>query len=110
MMITKYPAYKYEIRDDDTDECIARAMVFEYDGSYIDYIEVSQGHQGKGYGSQMLQHLIKEYRNVRLYLIVMSYGTERLDNEALEAWYSRYGFVRCGCGKHMERLPGKVTL
>lgn len=106
-MITRYPGYSYEIHDDDTDESIARAMVIEYDdGCFIDSIAVSEEHQGKGYGTQLLQLLIKEYSNVRLYLLVDSYGSERLDNEALEAWYSRYGFMRCG--KYMERLP-KIT-
>lgn len=109
-MITRYPGYSYEIHDDKTDECIARTMVIEYDEGecFIDSIAVSQKYQGKGYGSQMLQLLIKEYSNVRLYLLVDSYGSERLDNKALEAWYSRYGFMRCE--KYMERLPTEVTV
>lgn len=107
-MITRYPGYSYEIHDDDTGESIARAMVIEYgDGCFIDSIAVSQEHQGKGYGSQLLQLLIKEYSNVRLYLLVGSYDTHRLDDIELEAWYSRYGFMRCG--KYMERLPTEVT-
>ena len=103
-MLVRYPGYSYEIHDSDTGECMARAMVIEYDdGCFIDSLAVNREYQGEGYGSQLLRELIEEYNKVRLYLLVDPYGSERLDNEALTAWYYRYGFVRAG--KYMERLP-----
>lgn len=52
-------------------------MVIEYDdGCFIDSLVVGREHQGQGYGSQLLRILTKEYSNVRLYLLVESYGSD----------------------------------
>lgn len=103
-MLNKFPGYSLEIHDDETDECIARAMVIEYDdGYFVDSFAVNVSYQGKGYGSQLLMLIIEEYSDVRLYLQAESYGSQRLNDQSLKAWYSRYGFVQNGV--YMERLP-----
>lgn len=49
--------------------------------------------------------LVKEYGSVTLVLKVDAYGTERLDNHALEAWYTRLGFQWDERHEYMKRLP-----
>lgn len=106
-MFVRYPSHAYELEDDETGECIARGIVVEYSDSecFIDSVAVTPEYQGQGYGSQILQLILREYRTVKLYLAVESYGTERLDNQALEAWYSKYGFEWDETKKYMVRLP-----
>jgi ribosomal protein S18 acetylase RimI-like enzyme len=106
-MFVRYPTYTYELHDDVTDANLARAIVVEYgEGDYfIESIAVPPKFQGLGHGREMMGLLVKEHGSVTLTLKVNAYGSKRLDDQALEAWYGRLGFVWDDDHEYMVRYP-----
>lgn len=109
-MLVRYPTFTYELHHDVTDACLARAIVVEYgdDEFFIESVAVTEAFQGRGHGREIMGHLIREYGSVTLVLKVNAYGTERLDNSALEAWYKRLGFEWDEGHEYMRRPPNKL--
>lgn len=62
----------------------------------ITRINVPLGYRGRGYGRSLLEQIVEdaEAEDVTLVLEISSYGSE-MDNERLQEWYMRYGFVEC---------------
>lgn len=77
---------------------------------YIDSFGVDPLYQGKGIGSKMLNHLVKEYaekQGLTLGLLV------EIDNPAAKRLYERLGFKKVGektlVGKKMEHLQISIS-
>ena len=105
-LFARFPGFAYEVNDPDG-KLLARALAFEYSDSevYIDSIMVRLEEQGKGYGSEILRLLITTYKDKTLALKVDAFASCRLDNNSLEAWYSRYGFQWDKAREYMVREP-----
>ena len=106
MEFSRFPGFTYEGRDEAC-ICVARAIVTQYDNGdyFLESIAVLEECQGRGYGRELMNLLLTEYASVPLVVEVSAFGSMRLDDTALEAWYDRMGF-RWDCDrKYMRREP-----
>ncbi len=78
-------------------------------GFVITRINVPEAHRGKGIGAKLLSAATAaaDEEGVTLWLEVASSGP--LDNDALAAWYRRYGFRGSAIGV-MRRKPGSIPI
>jgi GNAT superfamily N-acetyltransferase len=77
----------------------------------INRINVPEPFRGKGYGTRILQDIIRDAdrEGITLTLSVFSSG-KQLDNDDLIAWYGRHGFKMLSyANRLMHRRPGGKT-
>jgi GNAT superfamily N-acetyltransferase len=97
--------------DEDFKPCIADLSKSIRCGHwYISRINVPWKARGNGYGSQLLQQIIKDADAEGAGLCLLPIPTGGMKSKALRSWYKRYGFVFHDPNVNscvMIRKPGK---
>ncbi|NNE44396.1 MAG: ribosomal protein S18-alanine N-acetyltransferase [Gemmatimonadetes bacterium] len=93
--------YPLVVRDEDTDELIAYAVVwFIVDELHIGNIAVRPDLQGRGIAAQLMEHIIEEGRRRALSFATLEV---RPSNAPAVALYDRFGFKKIAVRKNYYR-------